>query len=161
MNEIVFRFWSDQKDNWFYVTLSNYPTYSNEIWEALSNGKVFYRSSNVKDINGKTIYEGDILIDRTINIPPMVKTKRNVYYTYTYYKVVVKYGQYLESDLYKDSNHKALGFYVEDEWGQQHSLLEYLNLTTPEIISDIHKEPKVWKSNEDKDIEDEEIGDEY
>ena len=36
MNEMVFRFWSDKKDNWFYITLSNYPTYSNEILQGIA-----------------------------------------------------------------------------------------------------------------------------
>lgn len=131
MEEIRFRFWHENK--WFHFDLHTYPTYSETIWKALSDGERIYRLSGREDADKKPIYEGDILKPSYLYISEQAKP------------VIVRYGEYEQDGSAGEyAPVTCLGFYVEDEYGQQESLVKHMQMYNSFIIGDVlHQPPEV------------------
>ena len=67
-----YRVWDKTKNKWLHFDFSTYPTYQDRIWQALTDGETFYQCTGLKDKNGKLIFEGDIVSDKSNHIRVVV-----------------------------------------------------------------------------------------
>lgn len=120
-----FRFWNKELNRWFYFGFESFHTYEKEIWQALTNGEKFYQSTGLKDVNGKLIYEGDIV------------------------SVKVEIQDFFGDDEYYSENYKGKIIFEKGEIAidvidtTRHSISLYYHAKNCEVIGSIYENPKL------------------
>jgi uncharacterized phage protein (TIGR01671 family) len=61
MKELKFRIWSKRVNQYIDIDTSNYDFSLNELFYELQKNHVVQQFTGLKDVNGKDIYEGDII----------------------------------------------------------------------------------------------------